>query len=147
MTAKQAIFDELGDLFEDATETDVGKKTTSASDDEDILVSEDVVLEPVEEENGEEQQEDNAIDTSNMSYQDRIACIKAANQAMLYNEMSPEAAQWGQNFIDRMFKEMSAQMQANIDKINWEEEAARSEQEDAEAERQAEDQRNKMLGI
>lgn len=152
MNAKQAIFEELGDLFSDMPVAEDEQKSTSTSGDEDILVSEDVILEPIEEDNTEEQDantagNDETSNTRDMSYQERIACIKAANQAMLYNNMSPEASQWGYDFIDKMYREMSDQMQANIDKINWEEEAARSEQEDAEEEQQANSQRDKMLGI
>lgn len=158
MTAKQAIFDELGDLFSNMpVANDEKEKPSEQSQEDDILVSEDIEFEPVEEAEEEisDTQADNSDDSQDesdddifskpMSYEEIHANIQAASQAMLYDEMSPEAINWGQNFIHKMGEKLLAKIRADVDNIDYEALAAQIEQDFAESEAKEQEEVEQML--
>ena len=148
MTAKQAIFDELGDLFSNMpVANDEKEKSSEPSQEDDILVSEDIEFEPVEgaEEEISDTQADDDIFSKPMSYEEIHANIKAASQAMLYDEMPPEAINWGQNFIHKMGEKLLAKIRADVDNIDYEALAAQIEQDFAESEAKEREEVEQML--
>ena len=185
MNAKQAIFDELGDLFSATPqENNIGSSEESNADDDIVLLTEaEEGMEAVNEyesdadsgstaEIGDDGdavggtnppdlfdsiyataafQQDNGADTSKewsdseLTDEERDACIEAATEAITETKMSPEELDWGLNFIQRMYDEKNAKIRARINSIDWASAKARWEQEDAEEAAREQEERDRYL--
>lgn len=77
--------------------------------------------------------------------EERDACIEAATDAITETKMSPEALDWGLNFIQRMYDEKNAKIRARIDSLDWASAKARWEQEDAEEAAREQEERDRYL--
>ena len=87
---------------------------------------------------------DNAV-ASDMTDEDRDACIEAADAAMTDPKMPPEIFDWGLDFIRKMYEEKDAQLRAKIESIDWNAARARWAQEAAQEEEQERAEREKYL--
>lgn len=86
----------------------------------------------------------NAV-ASDMTDEDRDACIEAADAAMTDPKMPPEIFDWGLDFIRKMYEEKDAQLRAKIESIDWNAARARWAQEAAQEEEQERAEREKYL--
>lgn len=201
MNAKQAIFDELGDLFgATSEESDAVSNEKSGADDGELFLTEEVEgMEAVNEEDSDaasdtsdaepgtsdssaeiddnstsddgsdaggsanpqdlfdsiyataaSQQEPGAETSAEgsgreLTDEERDACIEAATDAITETKMSPEALDWGLNFIQRMYDEKNAKIRARIDSLDWASAKARWEQEDAEEAAREQEERDRYL--
>lgn len=220
MNAKQAIFDELGDLFGAISEeSDAVSNEDSGADDGELFLTEEVEgMETVNEDdsdadsdtsyaepdtsdltaeidddsvavadgsddestevsddtsdNGSDEggsanppdlfdsiyatvasQQEPGVETSaegsgrELTDEERDACIEAATDAITETKMSPEALDWGLNFIQRMYDEKNAKIRARIDSIDWASAKARWEQEDAEDAAREQEERDRYIQV
>lgn len=190
MNAKQAIFDELGDLFGVISEDDDGglflteevegmqavneDEPDDASDASDAksgvsdLTAEDDSNSASDDEGGagggakppdlfdsiystavSQQEPGTATDIEGsgreLTDEERDACIEAATDAITETKMSPEALDWGLNFIQRMYDEKNAKIRERINSIDWASAKARWEQEDAEEASREMEEREQFL--
>lgn len=187
MNAKQAIFDELGDLFgATSEESDAVSNEERVADDGELFLTEEVEgMEAVNEDESDadsvstaeigddgdaggsanppnlfdsiyataasQQEPGTATDKEgsgrDLTDEERDACIEAATDAITETKMSPEALDWGLNFIQRMYDEKNAKIRARINSLDWASAKARWEQEDAEeASRDMEERENFLRG-
>ena len=203
MNAKQAIFDELGDLFgATSEESDAVSNEESGADDGELFLTEEVEgMEAVNEDDsdaasdtsdstaeieddsvavddGTDDESDDSSDAGGsanppdlfdsvyataasqkepgtatdlegsgreLTDEERDACIEAATDAITETKMSPEALDWGLNFIQRMYDEKNAKIRARIDSLDWASAKARWEQEDAEEAAREQEERDRYL--
>lgn len=203
MNAKQAIFDELGDLFGvTSEESDAVSNEESGADDGGLFLTEEVEgMESVNEDDsdaasdtsdataeidddsvavddGSDDESDDGSDAGGIANppdlfdsinataasqkepetatdiegsgreltdEERDACIEAATDAITETKMSPEALDWGLNFIQRMYDEKNAKIRARIDSLDWASAKARWEQEDAEEASREQEERDRYL--
>lgn len=190
MNAKQAIFDELGDLFGVISEDDDGglflteevEGMQSVNEDEpddasDASDAKSVVSDLTAEDDSNSASDDegdagggakppdlfDSIYSTAVSQQEpgtatdiegsgreltdeeRDACIEAATDAITETKMSPEALDWGLNFIQRMYDEKNAKIRERINSIDWASAKARWEQEDAEEASREMEEREQFL--
>ena len=173
MNAKQAIFDELGDLFGSTSEaSDAVSNEEMGADDGELFLTEEVEgMEAVNEDDSDadsggsanppdlfdsiyataaSQQEPGTatdIEGSNreLTDEERDACIEAATDAITETKMSPEALDWGLNFIQRMYDEKNAKIRERINSLDWASAKARWEQEDAEEAAREQEARDRYL--
>ena len=185
MNAKQAIFDELGDLFgATSEESDAVSNEESGADDGELFLTEEVEgMEAVNEDESDADsgstaeigndgdaggsanppdlfdsihataasQQESGVETSaegsgrELTDEERDACIEAATDAITETKMSPEALDWGLNFIQRMYDEKNAKIRARIDSLDWASAKARWEQEDAEEAAREQEERDRYL--
>ena len=118
MNAKEAILEELGDLFSFANDEQERTDGTPSEDNTELLVSEEEIadLKPfheVEEVEEEEQvtvsEEDSDSDAqegfqepTQMTEEECAACIEAASEALLSRDMPKEIFDWGLDYIRKM---------------------------------------------
>ena len=184
MNAKQAIFDELGDLFgATSEESDTVSNEESGADDGELFLTEEVEgMEAVNEDDSDisddasddgsdaggsanppdlfdfidataaSQQEPGAETSTEwagreLTDEERDACIEAATDAITETKMSPEALDWGLNFIQRMYDEKNAKIRARINSLDWASAKARWEQEDAEEAAREQEERDRYIQV
>jgi hypothetical protein len=160
MNAKQAIFDELGDLFGATSQkSDAVSNEERGTDDGELFLTEEVEgMEAVNEDESDadsgstaasQQESGTSTDIEDsgreLTDEERDACIEAATDAITETKMSPEALDWGLNFIQRMYDEKNAKIRARIDSLDWASAKARWEQEDAEEAAREQEERDRYL--
>lgn len=194
MNAKQAIFDELGDLFgATSEESDAVSNEESGADDGGLFLTEEVEgMEAVNEDDSDAasdtsdstaeidddstsddgsdaggsanppdlfdsiyataaSQQEPGVESSaegsgrELTDEERDACIEAATDAITETKMSPEALDWGLNFIQRMYDEKNAKIRARINSLDWASAKARWEQEDAEEAAREQEEKDRFL--